>query len=75
MRGAALRIVHPCLGKTQLAVYGVVNVEGIVIFLSVVFPPANRAQCHCAWRVQRPVSAARASKANWRDPHAEMDEV
>ena len=75
MGGAALGVVHPCFGKAEFAVYGVVDLQGIVILLPIVLPPANRAQLHRARRFQRSESAAGASKAECHGPHAEIDGI
>jgi len=50
--------------KAQMAIHRQTDLGGILVFLSVVFPPADRAQHQCAWRLKRPIPAARAAKAN-----------
>jgi len=40
--GAALGIVHPGLAEAQFAVYGVSDLGGVSILLSIVLPPAHR---------------------------------
>ena len=40
--GAALGIVHPRLTEAQFAIYGVSDVGGVGILLSIVLPPADR---------------------------------
>ena len=73
--GAALRKVHPRLAEAQLSIYGVANVGCIGIFLTIVFPPADRTQGKRCRSVKCPVPAARASKSNQCRPHVEMDGI
>lgn len=70
---SALGVVHPGLVQAQLTIYGVSDLGGVNILLTVVLPPADRAQCQSFRRFQCPVAAARASKANRCRPHAQMD--
>jgi hypothetical protein len=58
-----------------LAVHGVVYFKGVAVFLAVVFPPADRAQSHGIWRLQRPAAATLASKTNRCRPHMRMDDI
>jgi hypothetical protein len=41
--GAALGIVHSGRAQAQFAVYGVSDIGGVSVFLSIVLPPAHRA--------------------------------
>jgi hypothetical protein len=49
---AALRIVQAGIAQAQLAINGQANLGGIHIFLTVIFPPANRAESHNTWSLQ-----------------------
>jgi hypothetical protein len=73
VRGAALGIVHSGLIEAQFAVYGVSDIRGAGVLLSVVFPPSDRAQGESAGRFESPVSATRASKMNRCRSHGEID--
>jgi hypothetical protein len=46
---------------------------GVRIFLAVVFPPANRAECHGSWRFEGSVAAAWAAEKSSYSPHARVD--
>jgi hypothetical protein len=46
VRCAALGKVYPGLAQAQRAVYGQPYFRGVVIFLAVIFPPADRTQFH-----------------------------
>ena len=61
---AEVGVVLPGLPQAQSPIDGKPDIRGVVVFLAVVFPPAHRAQSHCARRVQCPASAARAPKTN-----------
>ena len=62
MGRAALGVVVAGLFEAELAIYGEADFGGVVVFLAVVFPPADRAKGQRAGRVQRLASAARAAK-------------
>jgi hypothetical protein len=73
VRGAALGIVHSGFIEAQFAVYGVSDIGGVGVFLSIVLPPADRAQGECAGCIESSIAAARAPKMNRRCPHAGID--
>jgi hypothetical protein len=62
--GAAAHERTPRFGEAQMAIHRQTDLRGILVFLSIVFPPANRAQHHRSRRLERPTPAARASKTN-----------
>jgi hypothetical protein len=73
VRGAALGIVHSGLSEAQFAIYGVSDIGGVDVLLSVVFAPADRAQGESAGRFESPVFATRASKINRCRSRGEID--
>ena len=74
MRGAKLSIVDARLTQAELAVHRQADFAGILVFLSVVLPPADRAQLQCARHVERSVSTARAKVTNFdRYTHIGID--
>jgi len=64
MSGAARGIMLASLKQAQVAVDGQTDIFGVAIFLTIVFPPADRAQRKCAWRLKRLESAAWAAITN-----------
>ena len=71
---AALGVVGAGLIEAQLAVDGEAHFRGIVVFLAVVLPPANRAKLQGVGRIECLVSAARATIAHFdRRTHTRMD--
>jgi len=74
MRGAELYVIGARLVQAQLAVHGQAHFGGVLIFLAVVFPPANRAQLQGARRFERLISATRATITNFNSSaHIEID--
>lgn len=74
MRRAAEQIVIPGFLEAEGAVDGQADIQGIFIFLAIVFPPANRAQSERVRRFQGLVSAARAAKTSLQQSfHAYID--
>jgi hypothetical protein len=61
MGGAALSVVFAGFVQAEGAVDGQADIAGVVVFLAVVLPPANRAQAHGARRLQRLIAAARTA--------------
>jgi len=64
MGSAACGVVVAGFVQAQGSIHGEANVGGILIFLPVILPPAHRAQGQRRWRLQRPESAARATKTS-----------
>lgn len=64
MRGAKLNKVRASLSQAELAVDGKTHIGGVIVFLPIVFPPADRAQLQCIGGFQRPISAARTTIAS-----------
>ena len=62
MGRAAVRVVLASFVEAQLSIHGMADFCGIFVLLSIVLPPADRAQCQGAGCLQRPVSATRATK-------------
>ena len=60
---AALGVVGSRFFEAQLAVDGEAHFGGVIVFLAVVFPPANRAKLECRGRFEGLRSAARATVA------------
>jgi hypothetical protein len=56
--GSALFKIEACLFQALLPVHGQADFRRVGVFLAIVFPPANRAQAHGVWRLQRSESAA-----------------
>ena len=74
MRSPALFEMLAGFGEAQLAVHGKADVRGILVFLAVVFPPADRAKHQGAGCIKCLAPAARASIAHsccWA--HTKMD--
>jgi hypothetical protein len=64
MRGAAQGKVLARLIQAELAIDREPDFAGIFVLLAIVFPPAYRAQRQGSSRLQRPVSATRATKSS-----------
>ena len=64
MGRAELGIVHSRFFEAQLAVNGEAHFGGVIVFLAVVFPPADRAELECCGRFEGLVSAARTTVAS-----------
>jgi hypothetical protein len=60
---AAMCKVRARFVQAEGSVHGVANLRGVFIFLAIVFPPADRAQCERVRRFQRLVPAAGAAKS------------
>ena len=74
MRSAALLVVQARFAEAQLAVDGKTDFRGVLVFLAVIFPPANRAQHQSTRRIEGLRSAARAAIAHSnRRIHIGMD--
>jgi hypothetical protein len=63
MGSAALRVVDSGLFEAELAVDGEANLGGVIVFLAVVLPPANRTKLECFGSFESLVSAARTTVA------------
>jgi len=66
---AALSKVLPCLIEAKLPVHRQADFRRILVLLTVVPPPAHRAQRQRAGCLERPVSAAGATKAGENSLH------
>ena len=64
MGRAELGVVHSRFFEAQLAVHGEAHFGGVMVFLAVVFPPADRAELECRRRFESLRSAARATVAS-----------
>ena len=64
--GSATRVGIARLSEAQMAIDGQTDLGGILVLLSIVFPPANRAQLHRGGRFQGPAPTTRAAKENCR---------
>lgn len=74
MGSAAPGIVGAGFFQTQLTVDGEANVCGVIIFLAVVFPPADRAKLQGVGCIESLVSAAGTTIAHFdRRTHTRMD--
>ena len=74
MRGAALRIVGAGFFEAELAVDGKTDVGSVVVFLTVIFPPADRAQLEGCGSIESLVTAAGATEAHFDvRAHTKMD--
>ena len=74
MGRAELGIVDSRLFEAQLAVDSEAHFGGVIVFLAVVFPPADRAKLECRGRFESLLSAARATVARFdRRTHKGMD--
>jgi hypothetical protein len=65
MRSAALGVVGSRLFEAELAVHGEANFRGVIVFLTVVLPPADRAKLERFGRFQSFISTAGATKADF----------
>ena len=63
--GAALGVIGTGFLETELAVDGKAHFRCVVVFLPVVFPPANRAKFEGCRSIESLVSATRATEANF----------
>jgi hypothetical protein len=61
MRRTKLQVIRARLVQAQLAIHRQSNFRRVLVFLPVVFPPANGAQLQGARRFKRPISATRAT--------------
>ncbi len=66
---AALGVVIAGLFEAELAIYGEADVAGVVVFLAIVFPPANGAKAERARSLQGFISTAGAAKAGSDSVH------
>jgi hypothetical protein len=74
MGSATLGVVGPRLFEAELAVDGEANFRGVIVFLTVVLPPADRAKLERFGRFQSFISTAGATKADFNGgTHTEMD--
>jgi hypothetical protein len=75
MRSAAMGVVGSRFFEAELAVDGEANFRGVIVFLAVVFPPADRAKLERFRRFQSFISTAGATKAHFDGgTHTEMDD-
>ncbi len=71
---AELGVVDSRFFEAQLAVNGEAHFGGIIVFLAVVFPPADRAKLECFGRFESLVSATGATEAHFdRRAHTRLD--
>jgi hypothetical protein len=74
MGSAALGVVDSCLFEAELAVDGEANFRGVIVFLAVILPPADRAKHECFGSFEGFVSTAGATKAHFDGgAHTKMD--
>lgn len=74
MRRAKLAVIRARLVQAQLAVHCQSNFRRILIFLPIIFPPADRAQLQGARRFERLISATRAAITDFdRSAHIGID--
>jgi hypothetical protein len=64
MGGAEPAVVIPGLVQAELAVDRETHFRSVIIFLAVIFPPADRAQLQNAGRIEGPVSTTGAAITN-----------
>jgi hypothetical protein len=69
MRRAELGIIRAGLAQAQLPIHRQPDIASVVVLLPVILPPANRAKRKRAGRLQRPVSAAWATKSRLNGSH------
>ena len=60
--GATFGKMFASLDKAEVSVGGASNLPGVGVFLTVVFPPADRAKAHGGGRCKRLVAAAGTAK-------------
>jgi len=65
MRSAAFREEGAGLIKAQLTVNGETHLGGVIVFLAVIFPPADRTELKGAGCIEGFISATRATIANF----------
>ena len=74
MRSAEMGVVGSRLLEAELAVDGEANFRGVIVFLAVVFPPADRAKLKRFRRFEGFISTTRATKADLDGrTHSKMD--
>jgi hypothetical protein len=74
MRGAKMGKIGSRFFQAELAVDGEADFRGVIVFLAVVFPPADRAKLERFRRFQSFISTAGATKAHFDGgTHTEMD--
>jgi len=74
MGRAALGVVDSRLFEAELTVDSEAHFGGVIVFLAVVFPPADRAEVECFGRFESLRPAARATVAHFdRRTHKRMD--
>ncbi len=64
MSRAATCVMLACLLQAQVAIDREPDILGVVVFLAVVFPPANRAECKGTRRIEGFETTARAAKTS-----------
>jgi hypothetical protein len=64
MGSSITHVVASSFAEAELAVYGEPHVGSVVVFLAVIFPPADRAELQGSGGIEGPVSAARATEAD-----------
>jgi hypothetical protein len=69
MGGAALSVVLAGLSEAELAIDGEADIGGVIVFLAVVFPPADGAKAERARGFQGFISTARAAIARSDSVH------
>jgi hypothetical protein len=65
MGRAALSVVDSRLFEAQLTVDGEAHFGGVIVFLAIVFPPADRAKLECCGRFESLESTARTTVAHF----------
>ncbi len=69
MGSAALGVVFAGLFKAELAIHGEADIGGVIVFLSIVFPPADGAKAKRSRRYQGFISTAGAAIAGCDSVH------
>src|SRR5215469_3876995 len=67
---SATQKVHPRLAQAELPVHRQPHFSCVLVGLAVILTPAHRAEFHRLWRLQCPVTAARAAE---QQAHIQMD--
>jgi hypothetical protein len=74
VRGAELNVVRTGLVEAELAVHREPDFGRVIVFLAVIFPPADGTQLERPWRIKCLVTATGATKSYInRRTHIRMD--
>jgi hypothetical protein len=74
MRSAAMGVVDSRFFEAELAVDGEANFRGVIVFLAVIFPPADRAKLERFGSLESFISTAGTAKADFDGgTHGRMD--